>query len=253
VELCVPVQDPGIDPSVYALLGSAAVMTGFCRMTISLVVILVELTEGTQYLLPIILVVMISKWTGDKFSDSLYEHLVILKGIPFLHSHPPKSYNSLLVTDVMATEVVHLTEIVSVSRVIKVLTETRHNGFPVVSTKDGTCFFSGMILRGQLLLLLNRRTFESDNWNEHAHLRYRDYAEFMQRKLPKVAEMEFTDRDLERTVDLRPYMNKSVVTVQNTFSFREVFQVFRTLGLRHLPVLNEHHEPVGIITRKDLM
>lgn len=59
-----------IDSSIYAVVGSAALMAGMIlvnfifvayiafagslRLTISLVVIIVELTEGTQYLLPIV-------------------------------------------------------------------------------------------------------------------------------------------------------------------------------------------------------
>lgn len=35
-----------IDPSIYALVGSAAMMSGFSRITISLCVILIELTES---------------------------------------------------------------------------------------------------------------------------------------------------------------------------------------------------------------
>jgi len=38
---------------------------------------LIELTEGTQYLLPIILVVMIAKWVADYFSHSIYEKLIV--------------------------------------------------------------------------------------------------------------------------------------------------------------------------------
>ncbi|EFA81033.1 chloride channel protein [Heterostelium album PN500] len=62
----------GIDASIYALVGTAAMMAGYCRMTISLVVIMVELTEGTQYLVPIILAVMIAKWVGDFFNESIF-------------------------------------------------------------------------------------------------------------------------------------------------------------------------------------
>jgi len=42
--------------SIYSLIGAAAMLTGFSRLTLSIVVIVVELTENTQYLLPIILV-----------------------------------------------------------------------------------------------------------------------------------------------------------------------------------------------------
>ncbi len=46
---------PSIDPSVYALVGSASMMAGFSRMTISLVVILMELTESKSTLLRLLL------------------------------------------------------------------------------------------------------------------------------------------------------------------------------------------------------
>ncbi|EFA77108.1 chloride channel protein [Heterostelium album PN500] len=121
-----------VDPSLYALIGSAAMMGGSLRMTISLVVIIVELTEGTQYLLPVILVVMISKWTGDAFNESIYEHLIELKHIPYLPSKPSRYMSKLTVSDAMATNVITLPEVVSVRQVLEVLHNSPHNGFPVV-------------------------------------------------------------------------------------------------------------------------
>jgi H+/Cl- antiporter ClcA len=95
-----PEVQPPIDPSIYAVVGSVGVMTGFCRMTISIVVVYAELTETTQYLLPIILVVMTSKWTADFFGSSIYERLLDLKRIPFMHFdndhqnlHQPSSHH----------------------------------------------------------------------------------------------------------------------------------------------------------------
>eukprot|EP01132_Coremiostelium_polycephalum_P002121 gene2121-2612_t len=121
-----------VDQSIYALVGSAAMMAGSLRMTISLVVIIVELTEGTQYLLPVILVVMLAKWTGDAFNESVYEHLIELKYIPFLPSQSPLHTRQKTVADVMAKEVKTVPEIVSVRTVVELLTNTTHNGFPVV-------------------------------------------------------------------------------------------------------------------------
>ncbi len=62
-----------IDPSIYAMIGSAALMAGSTRLTISLVVIIMELTEGTQYLLPIILSVMMGKWVGGMILEVILQ------------------------------------------------------------------------------------------------------------------------------------------------------------------------------------
>lgn len=50
-----------------------------------------------------------------------------------------------------------------------------------------------------------------------------------------------------------PYANQSAVSIQSKFSLHRTYIIFRSLGLRHLTVVDEHNHVVGIITRKDLM
>ena len=54
-------------------------------------------------------------------------------------------------------------------------------------------------------------------------------------------------------VDLSPYVDRSTLTVQVGFPMSKVYTLFRSLGLRHLCVVNEEGAPVGILTRKELM
>eukprot|EP01136_Pigoraptor_vietnamica_P006623 Opistho-1_new@39758 len=56
-----------ITPGLYAMIGAAAMMGGVTRMTVSLVVIIFELTGGLTYVLPVMLTVLASKWVGDAF------------------------------------------------------------------------------------------------------------------------------------------------------------------------------------------
>lgn len=43
------------------------------------------------------------------------------------------------------------------------------------------------------------------------------------------------------------------MSIQEKFSVQRTYIIVRTLGLRHLTVVNDHNHVVGIITRKDLM
>jgi H+/Cl- antiporter ClcA len=48
--------------------GAAAVLAGVTRSTVSLVVIMLEVTGGLEYCLPIMTAVMVSKWIGTHFT-----------------------------------------------------------------------------------------------------------------------------------------------------------------------------------------
>lgn len=96
----------------YALLGAASFLGGSMRMTVSLCVIMVEITNNLKLLPLIMLVLLISKvlflgfvillifalWNvlslfpwqavGDAFNEGLYEEQAQLRGIPLLESRP---------------------------------------------------------------------------------------------------------------------------------------------------------------------
>jgi chloride channel 7 len=43
-------------------------------------------------------------------------------------------------------------------------------------------------------------------------------------------------------LDLEPYYNKSPYSVRKTSSLARIFQLFRTVGLRHLAVVTVHNQ-----------
>lgn len=76
-----------ITPGVYAIIGAASALGGVTRMTVSIVVIMFELTGALTYVLPIMIAVMLSKWVGDAFGKKgIYETWINFKEYPFLEN-----------------------------------------------------------------------------------------------------------------------------------------------------------------------
>ncbi|KAG4305745.1 hypothetical protein PORY_000655 [Pneumocystis oryctolagi] len=74
-----------IAPEIYSIIGAASALAGVTRMTVSLVVIMFELTGALTYVLPIMITVMISKWVGDAFEKyGIYENWIYLNNYPYL-------------------------------------------------------------------------------------------------------------------------------------------------------------------------
>src|SRR4029434_5381519 len=94
---------PCITPGTYAIIGAAAALAGVTRMTVSIVVIMFELTGALTYVLPIMIAVMISKWVGDAISPrGIYESWIHFNGYPFLDN---RDDNSSSIPDVPAAQV----------------------------------------------------------------------------------------------------------------------------------------------------
>ncbi|KAJ8328947.1 hypothetical protein O5D80_002909 [Batrachochytrium dendrobatidis] len=75
-----------ITPGLYAMVGAAAAISGVTRMTVSLTIIMFELTGGLTYVLPLMVSIMVAKWVGDAFgSESIYDVIIKRSGYPYLN------------------------------------------------------------------------------------------------------------------------------------------------------------------------
>nr|XP_033790400.1 chloride channel protein D-like isoform X2 [Geotrypetes seraphini] len=259
-----------IDPGLFAAIGAASFFSGVSRLTISLTVIMVEITNDVQSILVIMVAVTVAKMIGDLFNSSLYSALLKLKSFPYLDSMPCVFHGKKLInlelfsaSDVMTPHVRVLYLHQNIASLADLLINTNHCAFPVVYKPDQEHveIFLGTITRSELcMLLMNDQIFYTSSDGEPFNSRpYLKYEEITVEKLPDVAQVTrlldqySTDPEYQKFfINLKPYLNKSAVAVQSQFSLHRTYIIFRTLGLRHLTVVNSRNQVVGMITRKDI-
>ena len=87
-----------ITPGVYALIAAGSTMCGVTRLSVTLAVILFELTGSLDYVLPFSLAILVAKWTADFMEPlSIYDLLTNLNSYPFLNNkHKPVFTSNLI-------------------------------------------------------------------------------------------------------------------------------------------------------------
>ncbi|CAI7763043.1 unnamed protein product [Closterium sp. NIES-54] len=248
-----------LDEGTYALIGTASFLGGSMRTTVSLCVILLELT-GSLKLLPLIMIVLlVSKTVGDMFNSGIYDAHNQLKGVPYLEAHPEEAMRHYTAKDILVSEPVKFSGVESVERIYDTLRTTNHNSFPVIDThEDGSTSFYGLVLRGHLLVLL--RSKQSFLLHPHQvsetaqkHLAAEDFGKPGSGKGLKLEDIQLSEEEQGMFLDLHPLANRSPYIVPESMSLNKAYMLFRQLGLRHLCVVPKPTHVLGIITRKDLL
>ncbi|XP_014877440.1 chloride transport protein 6 isoform X2 [Poecilia latipinna] len=334
----------------FALIGAAAFLGGVVRMTISLTVILIESTNEITYGLPIMITLMVAKWTGDFFNKGIYDIHIQLKGVPLLEWETEVEMDKLTASDIMEPNLTYVYPHTRVQSLVSILRTTVYHAFPVVTenrqnerdfmkgnilisnnirfkksnivsraaeqrrrcqsmksypsselrnvcddqnaaaepAEEGEDLlqqmlerrhapypnlypdqspseewtmeerfrpltFHGLILRSQLVNLLIRGVCYSENQSSatQPRLSFTEMTEDYPR-YPDIHEVDLALLNPRMIVDVTPYMNSCPYTVSPNTRISQVFNLFRTMGLRHLPVVNAVGEIVGIITRHNL-
>ncbi|EKG01795.1 chloride channel protein, putative [Trypanosoma cruzi] len=122
-----------LDPGVFALIGAGAFFSGTSRMTMSICVIMVELSSELHYLLPVMVAIIMSKTVADLISEPLYQYMLRLDSVPYLQAHLLRpGFEQLTAADVMASNVLTLRLREKTPVVLNALRNTTHHAFPVV-------------------------------------------------------------------------------------------------------------------------
>ncbi|XP_044721111.1 voltage gated chloride channel domain-containing protein [Hirsutella rhossiliensis] len=234
---CAP-DTPCVTPGTYAIVGAAAALAGVTRMTVSIVVIMFELTGALTYVLPIMVAVMLSKWVGDAFSRrGIYESWIHLNEYPFLDSSEEIAIPDVPAAQIM-TRIEDLVVLTATGHSIASLTTILHmhpyRGFPVISDPRDAVLL-GYISRAELSY--NIRT-----------------AAAPPRSLPPDTEVFFAHQPLadpRSTLDLRPWMDQTPLTLPSRTSLHLAVSYFRKLGLRYV-LFSDRGVLHGLLTKKDV-
>ncbi|KAK5794031.1 hypothetical protein PVK06_035222 [Gossypium arboreum] len=221
----------------YALLGAASFLGVSVQMTVSLCVIMVEITNNLKLLPLIMLVLLISKAVGDAFNEGLYEEQARLCGIPLLESRPKYEMRKMTAKEACGNQ--------------KVIDHTR----------NGETLVIGLMLRSHLLVLLQSKIdfqysplpCDPRGGSQRIGHNFSEFAKPVSSKGISINDIHLSSDDLEMYIDLAPFLNPSPYVVLEDMSLTKVYNIFRQLGLRHIFVVPRGSRVIGVITRKDLL
>ncbi|KAK6945162.1 Chloride channel, voltage gated [Dillenia turbinata] len=255
-------SNSNLNHGLFAVLGAASFLGGTMRKTVSLCVILLELTNDLLLLPLIMVVLLISKTLADAFNGNVYDLIMKLKGFPYLEGHAEPYMRQLSVADVVTGPLQVFHGIEKVSNIVHVLKTTRHHGFPVIVEPplSESPVLYGLILRAHLVTLLKRKAFLPTpmltGTDAFKHFTAGDFAKKGWGNPDEMDDVEFTEEQMEMFLDLHPFTNASPYTVVESMSLAKALILFREVGLRHLlviPKVSGRTPVAGILTRHDFM
>ena len=229
---------PCVTPGTYAIIGAASALGGVTRMTVSIVVIMFELTGALTYVLPIMIAVMISKWIGDAFGKrGIYESWIHFNQYPFLDNHDDSPLPEVPVSQIMTAfdDLVVLTATGhTLESIQNLLTSQPYRGFPVVLDRQHALLL-GYISRTELAFALSSTASDSRNFHPNTKIYFSHQPQ----------------ADPLTTLDLRPWMDQMPITLNSKSSFQLTVSLFQKLGLRYV-LFCEKGVLQGLLTKKDV-
>jgi len=242
--VCQNAQGHCILPGLYAMIGAASTLGGVTRMTVSLVVIMFELTGGLTYIVPLMVAVMTSKWVGDALGkEGIYDEHIHLNGYPFLDSKEEFTHTTLA-ADVMkprrnASPLICIPKTGStVGELEHLMEEYRFNGFPVIVDHESQ-MLSGFVTRRDLKVAIHHGRLRNDQIVTPSKVHF-------SKKEPTPGAGGIPALCLRHILDVSPF------TVSDATPMESVIDMFRKLGLRQI-LITHNGKLLGIITKKDVL
>ena len=241
---------PCITPGTYAFLGAAAALSGIMHITVSVVVIMFELTGALAYILPTMLVVGVTKAVSELFGKGgIADRMIWFNGFPFLDNKEEHTFG-VPVSQVMTSNVVAIpTSGLLMKDVEKLLKGDRYQGFPIVEDADSKILV-GYIGHTELRYAMDRAKKER-SIGANARCYFSPPASHNP-TLPATPALATFSASASTSVDFNRYIDPTPVTVHPRLPLETVMELFRKIGPR--VILIEYHGKLsGLVTVKDCL
>lgn len=248
---CQP-DSPCITPGTYAFLGAAAALSGIMHITVSVVVIMFELTGALTYILPTMIVVGVTKAVSELFGKGgIADRMIWFNGFPFLDNKEEHTFG-VPVSQVMTGDTVALPTTGMIMKNLEaLLQQDKYQGFPIVEDLN-TKILVGYIGRTELQYAIDRvkrdrsispiaKCYFSPPISQHTPT------------TPTTSNNPTSfDTVATSSVDFSRFIDPTPVTVHPRLPLETVMELFRKIGPR--VILIEYHGKLnGLVTVKDCL
>ncbi|GFS30802.1 chloride channel B [Actinidia rufa] len=155
--------------------------------------------------------------------------LMDLKGLPFLEANPEPRMRNITVGELadVKAPVVTLNGVEKVGRIVDVLTNTTHNGFPLVD--EGVIPPVGFAIGATKLQGIVLTSESSSCFSTQEEVRD-----------GKIEEVAVTKDEMEMYIDLHSLTNRTPYTVMESMSVAKALVLFKQVGLRHMLIVPQY-------------
>lgn len=241
---------PCITPGTYAFLGAAAALSGIMHITVSVVVIMFELTGALTYILPTMIVVGVTKAVSELFGKGgIADRMIWFNGFPFLDNKEEHTFgvpvSQVMTSDVMALPTAGLT----MKHVEQLLKEDKYQGFPIVESRVSRILV-GYIGRTELRYAIDR-VKKDRNISPSAKCFFSPPSSLNPTTPTTPGPTSFEGMS-SSAVDFSRFIDSTPVTVHPRLPLETVMELFRKIGPR--VILIEYHGKLsGLVTVKDCL
>ncbi|KAL8626829.1 hypothetical protein Q9189_007473 [Teloschistes chrysophthalmus] len=232
-----------VTPGVYALVAAGATMCGVTRLSVTLAVILFELTGSLDHVLPFSLSVLVAKWTADAIEPlSIYDLLTDMNSYPLLDNKIRPVFTADLGDITPAVRSHRVIDISNSSLIPAKNLRSKLEHLHSVGELDG-----GLpIIRDQALVGLIPAPdleFALDKLEDE------EGSSCLMAPITTWHDLEETDEHDEEPTDFTPYIDPAPMALDVHSPMDLVFQCFVKLGLRYICVLREG-QYAGLVHKK---
>ncbi|RYP07462.1 hypothetical protein DL764_002469 [Monosporascus ibericus] len=252
---CKP-DEPCITPGTYAFLGAAAALSGIMHITVSVVVIMFELTGALTYILPTMIVVGVTKAVSELFGKGgIADRMIWFSGFPFLDNKEEHNFGVPVSAAMTSKDVVSIpVHGMTLEAIEDLLNRPEYQGFPIVEDEISKVLV-GYIGRTELRYAIDRLRRE-----RRIALSPQTKCNFSPPASSSVIPMTpavttSCNADFSTSmasIDFGRYVDATPVTVHPRLPLETVMELFQKIGPR--VILVEHHGRLkGLITVKDCL
>lgn len=250
-----------ITPGTYAFLGAASALSGIMHLTISVVVIMFELTGALTYILPTMIVVGVTKAVSERFGKGgIADRMIWFNGFPFLDGKEEHTFGVPVSTTMTTAPTVLPAEGLRIKDVERILSDTTVQGYPIVDD-DSSGILLGYIGRTELRYALDRAAREQRVGRDARCLfsppeDRRTGSGDLSATTPSAAfpAVNFFSEGQHQhaSVDFAKFVDPVPLTVHPRLPLETVMELFKKLGPR--VILVEHRGRLtGLVTVKDCL